>query len=560
MKKEGADEPQHSPSAPTNSASMRIAASLPSASFFHNSLATLTSEHDAGFDGRGAVAFVGGSSPSAPSSLYHYIQQREAHKSSAVLDHTPAMSRASFDDAVDPNPLRFTDLLSFTAHGSSAMRRVEDASTLSRSGQLQPIALSLLSLQLQGSAAAPRPSSVKSDDEEEDDERPPLYQQHRQQHRQQHHHLHEDDDDVMQDEEGDTASTPMRSLGRDSLASPLIMSFPALIGPRLPWVFSPTAIIGRGASSSVWKMVNNETGKFVAGKLSILSAISQSSRRLIDSEAKNMVVCGSHPCVVQLIGQYRHGERTLLVLEYLSGGDLGEQVERRARMKRKLQEAKSGNNSSNSNSSSSSAALATASFDFRDSEVLVIFAQIVLAVHYLHQRQVVHRDLKLKNVFFTDAGLLKLGDFGFSKHCTDGVQHKAFGALCGTPFYQAPEIWRRTAYDGKSDVWSLGVMLYELLALERPFQSPNSFALHALVVSGIYRPLPDDRCPPLRKLVVKLLKTNPEERPSMDEIMASSVMQHIALPLLHRQVSRLPSTLECEKRELQKAIKAVWKG
>ena len=108
---------------------------------------------------------------------------------------------------------------------------------------------------------------------------------------------------------------------------------------------------------------------------------------------------------------------------------------------------------------------------FSEDEVMAIFVQICLALKYVHARKVLHRDLKAQNVFLTQAGIVKLGDFGVAK-----VLESTFAQAktqIGTPFYLSPEICKGESYERKSDIWSLGVILYEMLAMKVPFQAPN---------------------------------------------------------------------------------------
>ena len=101
-------------------------------------------------------------------------------------------------------------------------------------------------------------------------------------------------------------------------------------------------------------------------------------------------------------------------------------------------------------------------------EAKIIFQQIVEAVDYLHDINIIHRDLKMQNILINEKFEIKLIDFGFANFYN---KKKKFNVYCGTPSYMAPELACRIPYDGKaSDVWSLGVLLYIMLTGDFPFK------------------------------------------------------------------------------------------
>ncbi|CAH8856746.1 unnamed protein product [Trichobilharzia szidati] len=103
--------------------------------------------------------------------------------------------------------------------------------------------------------------------------------------------------------------------------------------------------------------------------------------------------------------------------------------------------------------------------------ILDYFVQISLALKHIHDRMILHRDIKTQNVFLTSKGRLKLGDFGIAKvlnHTLDLAR-----TCIGTPYYLSPEICENKPYDHKSDIWALGCVLYEMTTLKHAFEAGN---------------------------------------------------------------------------------------
>lgn len=101
--------------------------------------------------------------------------------------------------------------------------------------------------------------------------------------------------------------------------------------------------------------------------------------------------------------------------------------------------------------------------------ILSYVAQITLAIMIMHAKNILHRDIKTQNIFVSKNGVLKLGDFGISREL-ESANAKA-GTSCGTPLFMPPEVCLGKPYDHKADVWACGVILYELITLNKPFES-----------------------------------------------------------------------------------------
>lgn len=147
--------------------------------------------------------------------------------------------------------------------------------------------------------------------------------------------------------------------------------------------------------------------------------------------------------------------------------------------------------------------------------------QIAEALQQAHDRGIVHRDLKSANVMVTPEREVKVLDFGLAKHLPDGERGEAglsphsittAGSFIGTMQYAAPEVFRGEPADARSDLWSLGIMMYEMAARALPFDGPTGFALTSAILRDDPAPLPPHIPPRLRTIILKCLAKDPDQR------------------------------------------------
>src|SRR3989338_2957038 len=159
------------------------------------------------------------------------------------------------------------------------------------------------------------------------------------------------------------------------------------------------------------------------------------------------------------------------------------------------------------------------------------FRQVVSAVQYCHEHLIVHRDLKLENVLLDKDDNVKITDFGFANFITD---HESFmKTFCGSPMYAPPEIFIGVKYKGPPlDIWSMGVLLFTMLAGAFPWKSKQAdYNLMREVVSGRFT-LPAHMSPQVQKLIMSMLVVNPDDRPSPTTILNDPWLRADDLPPL----------------------------
>ncbi|XP_045408485.1 serine/threonine-protein kinase Nek1 isoform X7 [Lemur catta] len=154
---------------------------------------------------------------------------------------------------------------------------------------------------------------------------------------------------------------------------------------------------------------------------------------------------------------------------------------------------------------------------FQEDQILDWFVQICLALKHVHDRKILHRDIKSQNIFLTKDGTVQLGDFGIARVLNSTVE---LARTCiGTPYYLSPEICENKPYNNKSDIWALGCVLYEMCTLKHAFEAGSMKNLVLKIISGSFPPVSLHYSYDLRSLLSQLFKRNPRDRPSVNSIL-----------------------------------------
>ncbi|XP_071387977.1 MAP/microtubule affinity-regulating kinase 4-like isoform X1 [Centroberyx affinis] len=241
--------------------------------------------------------------------------------------------------------------------------------------------------------------------------------------------------------------------------------------------------IGKGNFAKVKLARHILTGKEVAIKIIDKTQLNPTSLQKLFREVRIMKGL-NHPNIVQLFEVIETDKTLYLIMEYASGGEVFDYLVSHGRMK--------------------------------EIEARAKFRQIVSAVHYCHQKNIVHRDLKAENLLLDADANIKIADFGFSNEFTLGNKLDTF---CGSPPYAAPELFQGKKYDGPEvDVWSLGVILYTLVSGSLPFDGQNLKELRERVLRGKYR-VPFYMSTDCEGILRRFLVLNPSKRCTLEQVM-----------------------------------------
>jgi NIMA (never in mitosis gene a)-related kinase len=152
---------------------------------------------------------------------------------------------------------------------------------------------------------------------------------------------------------------------------------------------------------------------------------------------------------------------------------------------------------------------------FKEDEVWKLAYQILKGLYYLHSNKIIHRDIKLLNIFLLRNGRVKIGDMGISKHIIDDEVLNM--TRVGTPLYLPPEVVKGQPYDYKIDIWSLGCTLYHLVRFRPPFEDQNILNLGKMILNSSPNPIPETYSEKLSQFIMILLEKDPANRPNASE-------------------------------------------
>ncbi|XP_075403622.1 serine/threonine-protein kinase Nek4 isoform X2 [Tenrec ecaudatus] len=255
--------------------------------------------------------------------------------------------------------------------------------------------------------------------------------------------------------------------------------------------------VGRGSYGEVTLVRHRRDGRqYVIKKLNLRNASSR-ERRAAEQEAQ-LLSRLKHPNIVTYKESWEGGDGLLyIVMGFCEGGDLY----------RKLKEQRGQL--------------------LPESQVVEWFVQIAMALQYLHEKHILHRDLKTQNVFLTRTNIIKVGDLGIARvlegHCDMA------STLIGTPYYMSPELFSNKPYNYKSDVWALGCCVYEMATLKHAFNAKDMNSLVYRIIEGKLPPMPKAYSAELAELIRTMLSKRPEERPSVRSVLRQ--------PYIKRQIS-----------------------
>uniref|UniRef100_A0A672KPF2 Serine/threonine-protein kinase PLK n=1 Tax=Sinocyclocheilus grahami TaxID=75366 RepID=A0A672KPF2_SINGR len=242
-------------------------------------------------------------------------------------------------------------------------------------------------------------------------------------------------------------------------------------------------VLGKGGFAKCYEMTDLSSSKVYAAKIIPHSRVSKPHQREKINREIDLHRALSHKHIVHFYHHFEDKDNIYILLEYCSRRSLAHILKARKVL--------------------------------TEPEVRYYLKQTVSALKYLHDLEILHRDLKLGNLFVNDSMELKVGDFGLAAKLEPVSNRRK--TICGTPNYLSPEVLNKQGHGWESDVWALGCVMYTMLLGKPPFETTNLKETYRCIREARYT-IPASLSLPAKQLISGMLAQNPVDRPHLDDI------------------------------------------
>ncbi|KAK2718492.1 serine/threonine-protein kinase PLK1-like [Artemia franciscana] len=271
-----------------------------------------------------------------------------------------------------------------------------------------------------------------------------------------------------------------------------------IVDPSTKKKYQRGKLLGKGGFARCFELTDMATNEILAGKIVPKSLLTKPHQRDKMTQEIQIHKALHHKYIVGFHGFFEDPNHVYIILELCRRRSLMELHKRRKAI--------------------------------TEPETRYFLRQILIGVKYLHDNKIIHRDLKLGNLFLNDEMEIKIGDFGLATNVVGGERKKT---LCGTPNYIAPEVLNKKGHSFEVDVWSIGCIMYTLLVGRPPFETQTLKETYAKIKKNEYH-VPSRIGPLAKDLIMRMLQGDPTRRPTVHQVLTDDFMTLGYVP------SRLP--------------------
>jgi serine/threonine protein kinase len=286
--------------------------------------------------------------------------------------------------------------------------------------------------------------------------------------------------------------------------------------------------LGRGAYATVDLVTYKVTGELRALKRINLQFLNEKERRNAENEAILMKVLVA-PTIIQFYEQIVEEHYLIIAMEYAPHGALSERLQEMRNQGKRVS----------------------------NEQLIGWLSQILIALMVMHSKHILHRDLKTQNLFLSETDIIKVGDLGIAKSLNSSMEMAQ--SVAGTPYNMAPEIIKGESYGPKTDIWSLGCVMYEIVTFRRPFEAPDVQKLFDVILNKDYVMLPDYVDSNTKLLISQMLNKDPSKRPTVWDLANNPMIRDYILNFIqaHNCIDTIMPLFDNDPRYKKRGTNAV---
>lgn len=270
-------------------------------------------------------------------------------------------------------------------------------------------------------------------------------------------------------------------------------SHPPSTTPKKIGAYKIISKIGKGSYANIYKVKKDSPNSPILVLKQILITEEEDSIAEFQTEVQILSQLNSN-FIIKYYDSFALSSSLNIITEYCDHGDLNDLLARQFNLNKR----------------------------FDENLIWKIFIQTSLGLSHIHQQNILHRDIKAKNIFLNKNLDVKIGDLGIAKILQNTVHARTF---IGTPYYISPELCKDLPYDKKSDVWALGCVLYEMVMLKHPFDADTQLELYTKIINDDYDAVDDHYSKALVRFIEMMLQKDYEKRPGIEEVIVMDVFQ-----------------------------------